>query len=414
MAEEALWEHSSTEPTHRTATVAAFGFLFFCALIFTSIMAMLSELGRDEPYLHALGHNLGYVVATVLVVAGLVLLQRSRTGTTQVRPAALFLLCPAATWVACVVGLGLEVPQVVNLGIMLASVAGAVALFVEGFTDVQWMKAFVGLGLIGFVSAVAVAEVSPAETHLPLFLSLTLVISSSACLYGALIDAEAERARSAFALDHAHSELELTRRETEDLLHDLRNGLLSVEAASILAANDGSGMLQAEIARLRLLTRRSEESSAPFDLAGPLRELSELRRSAGATVDLRVPERVTVTGCESQVMSVLQNLVDNAERHGEGCIRITVEHRGDALVVAVADEGDAISASEAERLFDRGVTSHPDGSGIGLDVARRLACDNGAALTYERTKTGTTSFVLSFGASLIERPASHPRTISHD
>lgn len=401
MRERTIEQGPYVGAAQRTDRFAAVGFLFFLTLISLLVMVMLNELGRGEPYLHSLAHNLGYVVATVLVVAGLALLQRTRTGVTQVRPVAAYLIGPSAAWAAYVVGAGLDVPPVLNLAIIIAALAGAIVLVAGVFTDLNWMKAFVGLGLFGFASAVSVVFVSPAGTHLPLFLSFTLVASASACLYGALIDVETETERTAFAFGNVHDELELTKLETADLLHDLRNGLLSVEAASFLALSDGSGALQAEIARLRLLTRRSSESPESFELIEPLRELSNVRRSAGAVIDLRAPERVKLFGCESQVVSVLQNLVDNAVRHGQGCVRITVEERDGSLVVEVADEGEAVSDAEAERLFERGVTSHPAGSGIGLDVARRLARNNNAELTYERTCKNATSFVLAFAPSVV-------------
>lgn len=374
------------------------GFSGFSALGFAALLAALSELAGGMPLLHGAGHNLGFVAATVLVVAGLALLLRSQANL-ALRLTGFFLGGPAAVWAIFSVALDFGVPLVLQVVLVLSSITGSVVLLGQGLAGEHWVRSFVGLGLLGLTASMAVVMAVPPDTHVPFFLSLTLVISSSACLYGALVDVELEATRSARALEHVHHQLELTERETRDLLHDLRSGLLSVEAASILAFGDGSGLLQAEIARLRLLTARNEDHPIAFDLVAPLRGMSDVRRSTGTEIDLRAPEQATVTGCPSQVMSILQNLIDNAQRHGEGGIRVSVEERDGALAVAVADEGTAVTEAAVERFFERGCTTHPEGSGIGLDAARRLARANNAELSFERTAQGTTSFVLSFDPS---------------
>ncbi len=50
---------------------------------------------------------------------------------------------------------------------------------------------------------------------------------------------------------------------------------------------------------------------------------------------------------------VLDNLIENALRHGDGTITVTVRHDPDGLVMAVADQGPGIPPGKAHRIFGR-------------------------------------------------------------
>jgi signal transduction histidine kinase len=99
--------------------------------------------------------------------------------------------------------------------------------------------------------------------------------------------------------------------------------------------------------------------------------LDELARGADG-VEVLVALPVGVRGDRAALERALENLVENARRHGSG--RITVEVGGsDGLAtLTVADEGPGVSGPEAFERFWRGPGGGP-GSGLGLAIVRATA-----------------------------------------
>jgi len=80
---------------------------------------------------------------------------------------------------------------------------------------------------------------------------------------------------------------------------------------------------------------------------------------------------------------VLDVLLDNALRHGEGTVEITVSRDPRSALVAVGDQGPGIAEADAARIFERGATTG-EGNGIGLHLAHTLARADGGALRLAR------------------------------
>ncbi len=102
-------------------------------------------------------------------------------------------------------------------------------------------------------------------------------------------------------------------------------------------------------------------------------------RSRAASVDVRfetADDLPRVHGYGSQINQVWAKVIENAidAAGGGGSVTITATHRGDAIVVRVADTGPGIPAEIQPRIFDPFFTTKPmgEGTGLGLDVARRL------------------------------------------
>ncbi len=90
-------------------------------------------------------------------------------------------------------------------------------------------------------------------------------------------------------------------------------------------------------------------------------------------IDHLGPPTAIVDG--SAVRRILVNLLDNAIRHGpEGQrLRIVVDHRDDALLLVVEDEGPGIPSAERERVWLPYARGDDGGTGLGLAVVRYLA-----------------------------------------
>ena len=76
---------------------------------------------------------------------------------------------------------------------------------------------------------------------------------------------------------------------------------------------------------------------------------------------------------------VVYNLLDNALRHGGGvtAVRVSAERAGNALTLAVADDGKGIPAEKKERIFERG---YGENTGFGLFLTREILDLTGIAV----------------------------------
>lgn len=119
------------------------------------------------------------------------------------------------------------------------------------------------------------------------------------------------------------------------------------------------------------------------------------RRAAGrlVRVDARRLERV------------LSNLIDNAEVHGGGVLRIVVEGDVGTVRVAIEDRGPGVAPQERERIFERfargsirGVSGGAAGSGLGLALAYENTRVQGGRVWVEDTAGGGARFVVELQA----------------
>ena len=124
-------------------------------------------------------------------------------------------------------------------------------------------------------------------------------------------------------------------------------------------------------------------------------------RSIALTVD--VPEGLPpIRGFGGEMNQVWANLIDNAiDAVGEaGRVIVSARVEGSGVVVRVEDNGPGIPAELRTRIFDPFFTTKPVGSGtgLGLDIVRRLVENNDGQIGLE-SAPGRTVF------SVILRPA---------
>jgi signal transduction histidine kinase len=137
---------------------------------------------------------------------------------------------------------------------------------------------------------------------------------------------------------------------------------------------DLDALLTRVIARHRPIARQLEVS---LDSAPPGEPLA-------ADVDVTLLEQA------------VSNLVYNAIRHNRpgGHVAVLLEPRGDEFRLRVIDDGPGIPAEQLERLVERGArgdsarTRAPDGQGLGLHIARRVAGLHGLRMTLGASEYG--------------------------
>lgn len=207
--------------------------------------------------------------------------------------------------------------------------------------------------------------------------------------------------------------LEGERRFTADAAHELRTPLAALASRIQLMqrshAAEGSAALAADLQRLRedvarstalvqnlLQLARLDPQSADavarqgIDLRALLDEAVQACAAAAAargvmvSVDCRAD---TVMGHRDWLLSALRNLLDNAIRYGRegGRVEVSAVRRGDAVELAVRDDGPGVANGDLERLtqrFFRVLGTGEEGSGLGLSIVARVAELHGAELRF--------------------------------
>lgn len=207
--------------------------------------------------------------------------------------------------------------------------------------------------------------------------------------------------------------LEGERRFTSDAAHELRTPLAAlasrVQVLQRRLATDDTQAIAADLQRLRIdiarstalveslleLARLDPESTdalmaetidarALIDEAVKACASDAAARRVSVTVDCRV---ATITGNRDGLRTALRNLLHNAISYGHqgGRVEVAIAQRGDAVTLAVRDDGPGVDQADLERLtqrFFRVLGSDVQGSGLGLSIVARIAQLHGAALHF--------------------------------
>ena len=155
----------------------------------------------------------------------------------------------------------------------------------------------------------------------------------------------------------------------------------------------------------RMLQEFSEFARLPApriercDAARLLDDLAAIHRgdvAAGRLVVARPAEGITFDGDPDQLRRALINLVKNGLEATAAGGRVAVSARslGDAVEIAVADDGPGLSEEQRSHLFEPGFTTKAAGSGLGLTIVERIVSEHGGAVTAEDAPPHGTRFLL--------------------
>lgn len=297
----------------------------------------------------------------------------------------------------------------------------------SAITTARWTVLLVGLGALGLlavlVSLIGRSVVRPLEE---------MIDSADAISEGQLdrrvpegqADAESQRLAAALnamlgRLSTSFAEQQATERELRDFVseaaHELRTPLATVQASAEILAEVALEPEDVVVIARRVQTQSRRmahlvddlvllarlQQGAPLDLAevdlvdvalGAV-DRAVARQPAWPTVLDADPRPVVATCDRTRLEQVLDDLLDNVAVHTpEGTtatVRVGVVD-GEA-VVAVADDGPGLPATELERACERlyrgseARTTGRPGSGLGLAIVRGVVEAHGGALELDAT-----------------------------
>ncbi len=161
-----------------------------------------------------------------------------------------------------------------------------------------------------------------------------------------------------------------------------------------------------------------EEGREPDDLVQTVEEVVECLRPRivrkEICVDLTVrPRKLEIeSGKGPWIRRILYNLVDNAVAVSPSGGRVDILCKWnsccDLLYISVEDEGPGIPEDMREAVFRPFITTKPNGTGLGLFLARRMARErlNGELCLHSNGDAGT-SFVLSLPSGVLAQSQPH-------
>ena len=199
-------------------------------------------------------------------------------------------------------------------------------------------------------------------------------------------------------LDRLAASLRHEQRFSSELSHELRTPIARVLAESELALRRDRPPEEYREA-LEVVHRNAEQLARIVDalVAAARHEASGVRGTADAysvaseasagivgdheiNFEIAAPGAPVRLGIDADLAErILQPVLENACRYGSSKVRVSIERNGSTARYLVVDDGPGVGDDELDTIFEPGVRGRegeahgPDGAGLGLSLARRLA-----------------------------------------
>jgi len=197
------------------------------------------------------------------------------------------------------------------------------------------------------------------------------------------------------------------------LAHEIRNPLSSVKMNVQMIRNrlerleiDDRESLLRKADRVEHEVARLEDSINDFlvfaaprplarkavDINAAVESVVELIRQSEKDVDVAKlfdPDIPRLQVDESMLAECLQNLLINAmQAAGEhGKVEVETVLEKNAVCVSISDSGPGVPEPERDRIFEVFYTTKKGGTGLGLNIARRIVEDHGGSITVDASPT---------------------------
>jgi signal transduction histidine kinase len=193
------------------------------------------------------------------------------------------------------------------------------------------------------------------------------------------------------------------------LRHEIEHNLRELDA--LIEELLLSSRLQAQAGGALLPVTGSTSTVPGFDLLATVAE-----EAARSQAELTLAEGVTpVAGEERLLRRAVRNLLENAQRYGQGPVELELRHTtrqgAPAAELRVLDRGPGVPLHEAQRIFEPfyrlpGHAESEGGVGLGLALVRQIAQHLGGQVEVQPRQGGGSCFILSLPMQADVRPPS--------
>jgi len=196
-----------------------------------------------------------------------------------------------------------------------------------------------------------------------------------------------------------------------DAAHELRSPVSSLRQHAEVALQhpDRAESLRQQrlVDDLLLLARVDEGAAARRDRAVDLDDavavaVARLRPVSPVVIDTSGVSGGQVIGDPSGLDRLVGNLLENAARHANTRVEVTLAERDDVVTLTVDDDGPGIPVPDQDRIFERFVrldesrSRDEGGSGLGLAIVAAVAAAHGATVVVGDSPLGGARFRVVF------------------
>ena len=211
------------------------------------------------------------------------------------------------------------------------------------------------------------------------------------------------------------------RRFVADASHELRSPLASLAArldveqrhGDAASWNESLPAVAGDVTRLRTLVEdlltlarsdADETQVRPRQLVDLDDLVFEVAATVGGDVDLTAVSAGTVRGDRDQLHRVILNLLDNAVRHADDRVAVSLVEADGKVQLVVDDDGHGVPSEQRDTIFERFVrldearARDTGGSGLGLAIVAELVQQHDARVDVGDSPLGGARFVVTLPA----------------
>ena len=213
----------------------------------------------------------------------------------------------------------------------------------------------------------------------------------------------ADASRRGFVADAGHelrSPLATIRVLLDRLAEDRPEAERRLAAARAAAEVDRLSMLVDDLLALASADEHAMAlATAEVDLDDVVLAEAGALRARGMPVAVTV-EPVRVIGDAHRLGRVVRNLLENAERHRESAVRLTLSGVADEALLVVDNDGPPVALADRDRIFGRFVrlddsrTRDTGGTGLGLAIVSEIVRAHGGTVRAEESPEGWCRFAV--------------------
>jgi nitrogen fixation/metabolism regulation signal transduction histidine kinase len=147
--------------------------------------------------------------------------------------------------------------------------------------------------------------------------------------------------------------------------------------------------------------RMPEANLTQVDVSAILQSVVQLFANNKEQIEIRYTGETDITPVladAKQLMQVFNNLIKNAiqaiPQHRKGVIEVSLKHREQSLLIAIADNGKGVSQDIWDKMFVPNFTTKAQGMGLGLAISKKMIEQLGGSISFQTEEgKGSTFFV---------------------